>query len=438
MTAPLSPVPPPSTPPGTASDTPPGTASDTPTADASGRPWVERPSHQRWAEDRFARMIEFVLPSVLPGGGFAYLGGDGLPMPGRRPTLLLTARMTHVAGLASVLGIPGAGRLLDHGLSSLSGPFHDAEAGGWFGTLERDGRKTAYEHVHVVLAASSALAAGAPGAARLAALAAGVVEERFWDEEAGALRESFDATWGDPEPYRGANANMHAVEAFLALGDAADDDRWHARALRICERVVEHARSHGWLIPEHFDAQWRELPDYNRDDPDHPFRPYGATYGHSLEWARLLCGLHASPRVVTPAWVLEAAQALTRTALGAWGVDGREGLVYTVDWDGRPVSTVRLHWPVCEGIQATASLRAITGDEEWERWYRRLWDHAAAHFVTPTGSWVNELDEDFGEGGAVWPGRPDVYHAAGAYLAPLLPVWPFLTVAAAQRGLRRS
>ncbi|MFC7597099.1 AGE family epimerase/isomerase [Terrabacter sp. GCM10028922] len=399
-------------------------------------PWVERPTHRAWAAHRFSRMVEFVQPSVLPDGGFAYLAGDGSPMPGTEPSLLLTARMTHVAGLASALGIPGAGRLLAHGLASLDGPFHDAEAGGWFGTLARDGRKTAYEHVHVILAASSALAAGARGGAELAAEAARLVEERFWDEEAGALRESFDATWGDPEPYRGANANMHAVEAFLALGDALDENLWHQRALRICERLIDgHARVRGWLLPEHFDADWTELPDYNIDDPNHPFRPYGATCGHSLEWARLLCGLHASPRVVTPDWVLEAAIALTRSALGVWGVDGREGLVYTVDWHGRPVSTVRLHWPICEGIQATASLRALTGDREWEQWYRRLWDHAAAHFVDPTGSWVNELDEDFREGCSVWPGRPDVYHAAGAYLGPLLPVWPFLTVAARDHGL---
>ena len=413
------------------------TASAPSTNPADGVPWVERPSHRAWAVYRFGRMLEFVRPSVLPGGGFAYLAGDGSPMPGKEPTLLLTARMTHVAGLAAALGIPGAGTLLAHGITSLAGPFRDADRGGWFGTLARDGRKTAYEHVHVVLAASSALAAGAPGAPELVAEAAGVVEERFWDEEAGALRESFDATWGDPEPYRGANANMHAAEAFLALGDALDEDLWHQRALRICERIIHgHARARRWLIPEHFDADWAELPDYHVDEPDHPFRPYGATYGHSLEWARLLCGLHASPRVTTPGWVLDAAVALTRTALGGWGVDGREGLVYTVDWDGRPVSTVRLHWPVCEGIQATASLRALTGDDEWEQWYRRLWDHAAAYFVDDTGSWVNELDEDFREGSAVWPGRPDVYHAAGAYLAPLLPVWPFLTVAAREHGMR--
>ena len=405
----------------------------TPAAAAS---WIDRPAHRQWVLERFGRMVQFVLPSVLPGGGFAYLGGDGKPMPGREPSLLLTARMTHVAGLASVLGVPGSERLLEHGLLSLRTAFADEERGGWFGTLAHDGRKTAYEHVHVGLAAASAVTAARAGATvtgtdELARRATEVVEQRFWREDEGALSESYDAAWDDPEPYRGANANMHAVEAFLAVGDALDEDVWHHRALRICERIVHrHARERDWLLPEHFDDQWQELPDYNVDNPNDPFRPYGATYGHSLEWARLLCGLHASPRVETPEWVLESAQALSRRALSAWGVDGREGLVYTVDWDARPVSTVRLHWPVCEGIQATAQLGRLTGEPEWEQWYRRLWDHAATYFVDPTGSWVNELDEQMREGYAVWPGRPDVYHAAGAYLAPLLPAWPFLTVAA--------
>jgi mannose/cellobiose epimerase-like protein (N-acyl-D-glucosamine 2-epimerase family) len=407
-------------------------------ADTAAVSWMERPTHRLWAQERFARLIEFVLPSVLPDGGFAYLGGDGQPMPGREPTLLLTARMAHVAGVGSVVGVPGAERLLRHGLWSLAGPFRDEVEGGWFGTLARTGRKTAYEHVHVVLAAASALAAQSQGAdagdARALALeVTNVVEQRFWREEEGALCESWSATWDDPEPYRGANANMHGVEAFLAIGDALDEEVWHERALRICERIVHrHARARDWLLPEHFDDQWHELPDYNVDNPNDPFRPYGATYGHSLEWARLLCGLYASPRVETPDWVLESAAGLSRRALSAWGVDGREGLVYTVDWEGRPVSTVRLHWPVCEGIQATALLRTLTGDEEWERWYRRLWDHAATYFIDSSGSWVNELDEEMREGYAVWPGRPDVYHATGAYLAPSLPAWPFMTLAAAR------
>lgn len=398
----------------------------------TGSSWLDRPVHRRWAEHRFARMLEFVASSANPAGGFDYLGGDGSPLAGREPTLLLTARMTHVASVGSVFGLPGSGVLLEHGMASLRGAFHDDRSGGWFSTLHGGGRKTAYEHVHVVLAAASALAAGASGARGLADEATSVVLERFWDERAGALRESYSPTWDDPEPYRGANANMHGVEAFLAVGDATDDDEWHRRAMRICDRLINrHARARGWLVPEHFDASWAQQPEYNRDDPSHPFRPYGATYGHSLEWARLLCGLHASPRVDSPEWLLEGAAALSRTALDAWGLDGREGLVYTVDWRGRPVSTVRLHWPVCEGIQATASLHRLTGEARWETWYRRLWDHAARYFIDPNSSWINELDDTGGEGNAVWPGRPDVYHGGGAYLAPLLPPWPFLTVAAA-------
>jgi mannose/cellobiose epimerase-like protein (N-acyl-D-glucosamine 2-epimerase family) len=410
----------------------------TTTTSALGTPWVERPTHRHWAEERFARLVEFVQPSVLPGGGFAYLGADGKGMPGRDPSLLLTARMTHVAGIGSALGVPGAGRLLEHGLWSLAEPFRDEVNGGWFGGLDRGGRKAAYEHVHVILGGSSAVAAGADGAGALLADAADVVERSFWQEDEGALSESYSADWDDPEPYRGANANMHAVEAFLALGDAIDDDLWHERALRICDRIINgHARARDWLIPEHYDAQWNELPEYNADNPNDPFRPYGATYGHSLEWARLLCGLQASPRVPSPDWLLESAAALSRKALGAWGIDGREGLVYTVDWDTHPVSTIRLHWPVCEAIQATALLRGLTGEVEWEQWYRRLWDHAAAYFLDSKGSWINELDDDMREGHAVWPGRPDVYHATGAYLAPLLPAWPFMTVAAAtQSGSR--
>lgn len=399
-------------------------------------PWPHRAAHLAWTMERFGRMLEFVGDSALPGGGFAYLDGDRTPMSGRGATLLLTARMAHVASVGSVLGVPGAAPLARHGVESLLGAFHDDEHGGWFSTPDGGTRKTAYETVHVLLAAASTTVAHRDGAEvgdadALTRAVVDVVESRFWDEAQGALSESYAADWSDPEPYRGANANMHGVEAFIAIGDALDEDHWHERALRICERIVDrHTRARDWLLPEHYDADWVELPDYNRDTPNDPFRPYGATYGHSLEWARLLCALHASPRVSTPDWVLESAQALTRRALGAWGVDGREGLVYTVDWEGRPVSAIRLHWPVCEGIQATALLAGLTGDAEWEQWYRRLWDHAAAHFVRPDGSWVNELDDDFREGHEVWPGRPDVYHGAGAYLAPHLPASPFMTVAA--------
>ena len=199
------------------------------------------------------------------------------------------------------------------------------------------------------------------------------------------------------------------------------DAVWHRRGLAVADRIINAAaRDRGWLIPEHYSADWEVLPDYNRDEPLHPFRPFGATFGHSLEWARFLLVLDASPLVASPSWLPVAADGLTRRALdGGWEVDGRPGLVYTVDWDGHPVADVRLHWPVCEGIQTTAALVRATGNRTRESWYRRLWDHAARYFIDERATWRNELDDDMREAGRVWPGRPDVYHCAGALTLPL-------------------
>ena len=383
--------------------------------------WLDTPGHRAWLHQGLADVIAFALGSIRAEGGFHHLAGDGTPLPGRSPQLFLTARMAYTSALAVRQGVPGAGELLDHAMASLTGLHADAEHGGWLSEPGSVTPKMTYDHVHVGLAAATAAGVGHPAAPVVLEQVVEVVDTHLWDPASDTLRESFAPDWSDPEDYRGANANMHGLEAFLAMGVATGDAVWHRRGLAIAERLIHGAaRQHGWLLPEHFTPDWTPLPDYNRDEPLHPFRPYGATFGHSLEWARFLLQLDASPLVGSPAWLAESAEALTRRALdGGWGVDGRPGLVYTVDWDGTPVADVRLHWPVCEGIQAAAFLVRRTGDPHWEGWYRRLWDHAARWFVDERGTWRNELDDEMAEGGRIWPGRPDVYHCGGAYVTPL-------------------
>lgn len=379
--------------------------------------WLDDQGHRARLHAGLAAVLGFVAGSALPGGGFAYLGADGRPLPGRRPQLFLTARMGHTAALGAERGIPGSEHLLDHAVESLLGLHADAAHGGFHSEPGTVTRKMSYDHVHVGLAAAGALRVGHPRAATLLERVVDVVETRLWDKSTRSLYESFAPDWSDPEPYRGANANMHGTEAFLALGAVTGEAVWHERALAMAERIVDRAaRAHGWLVPEHYGPDWVERPDYNIDDPNHPFRPYGATPGHALEWARFLLGLAASALLPgpPPGWLEEAARRLTERALNAWGADGRPGLVYTVDWSGAPVSRLRLHWPVCEAIQTTGWLVRRTGEERWERWYRRLWGHAWRYFVDERGTWVNELDENLREAGTLWPGRPDVYHCGGA------------------------
>ena len=254
-----------------------------------------------------------------------------------------------------------------------------------------------------------------------------MIEQRFWEEETGRCRESWDAAWHADEPYRGANSNMHLVEAFLAAFDATGDRVWAERALRIAHFFVhEVAAPRDWRLPEHFTPDWQVVADYNTDDRAHPFRPYGVTVGHVLEWARLLVHVEAA-LPDPPSWLLADAEAMFAAAVArGWSVDGTEGFVYTLDYDDTPVVRSRMHWVVAEAISAAAVLGQRTGDERYEHWYRTWWDHAATYFVdTVQGSWHHELDPPLAPPpGGTWSGKPDVYHAYQATRLPLLPLAP--------------
>jgi mannose/cellobiose epimerase-like protein (N-acyl-D-glucosamine 2-epimerase family) len=379
-------------------------------------------------------LLAFARGARVPGG-FAWLDDRGRPDPDRGLHLWITARMTHVFGLAVLLGSRQDAELVDHGIDALATTFADPEHGGWWGEV-RDGRpagehKAAYEHAFVLLAASTARAAGRPGAAELWDAADAVVAGRFWAPEEGAFAEGFARDWGSQEAYRGANANMHMVEACLAAGDVSGDPAWAARALAAAEKLAGGvARAHGWRVVEHFDAGWRPLPDYNADRPRDPFRPWGVTPGHGLEWARLLVHLHAA-LPAPPAWLLEAAQGLADTALRDGWEEPAGGIVYTTGLDGRPAVRDRFHWVVAEGIGAAAVLHGATGEDRYAAWHRRLLDFARTHLADPEhGSWRHELDPDNRPAARTWQGRPDLYHAFQALLLGRLPLAPSLAGAA--------
>src|SRR5690606_350035 len=168
--------------------------------------------------------------------------------------------------------------------------------------------------------------------------------------------ESWDAGFTELEPYRGVNANMHTVEAYLAAADVTGDDAWLDRALRIAQRVVvDLAPQHAWRIPEHFDEAWQPLLDYNADSPADPFRPAGATIGHWLEWSRLalhvVAALEARGRAV-PEGLETGARSLFEAAVEeGWSVDGDDGFVYTAPFEGAAPASA------CTGSSPRRSVR---------------------------------------------------------------------------------
>lgn len=399
------------------------------------RTWPTLATHHDWLRRHADHLLTFGRASARPGGGAYWLDDDGRPDPSRGVHTWITARMTHVYSLGALLGIPGCAPIAQNAMAGLTGVLHDADHGGWYPSVAEDGAaapgKSCYDHVFVVLTAASACHAGIPGAPALFDEATRVLLDRFWDEQAGACVDLWDTAFEHPDPYRGANANMHGVEAMLSAAGLTGDDRWLDRAARVCGFFADAAEANGWRLPEHYDADWQVQLEHNRDRPADQFKPYGATIGHAFEWARLFVHLAASPAEVDSHRFVAAATALFEQAVAdGWAPDGRPGFVYTTDWEGRPVVADRLHWVVTEALGAASALFACTGDEAYADDYRAWWDHADRfHLDHARGSWFHQLDADNRPSASVWSGKPDLYHAFQAALIPTLPLYPMLAAA---------
>ena len=391
-----------------------------------------------WLDQECRRLLEFGRRVIHPVGGAAWLGEDGSPDLDRPVHTWITSRTVHVYALGTLLGVEGCPPIATAALDGLRTTLHDDTHGGWFGAVDADGApvgtgKSCYDHAFVMLAGSTALAAGLPGAEELLAEATHVFEEHFWDGGGGRVLDEWDRAWTAPVPYRGLNAAMHSVEAMLAVGDATGEALWHDRAARISQFVVDLATAYDGRLPEHFGPDWTPDLELNRDRPDDPFKPFGATVGHGLEWSRLLLHVEATLGTDAPAGLLGVSRLLfDRAVADGWHVDGAPGFVYTTDWQGVPVVRDRMHWVAAEGIAAAAALHRRTGERVFADRYAEWWSYVVEHVRdVERGSWHHELDAANRPQASVWPGKPDLYHAVQATLLPRLPLAPGLARAVA-------
>jgi len=347
--------------------------------------------------------------------------------------------MVHVYGLGVLQGVPGSRPIAQSALSGLTGSLRDKNHGGWYSSMSSDGHptsgKSCYDHTFVLLAATTAVQAELDGADELLTDAAEVFLGYFWDDAIGRCVDTWDSSFEQLDSYRGINANMHAVEAMLSVASLTSDVQWLERAARICGFVVDTASENGWRIPEHYDSSWQPVLDYNEGRPADPFKPFGATVGHALEWARLLVHLANSPVGIDRDALLDASRHLFDQAVtDGWASDGHDGFVYTTDWDGVPVVRDRFHWVTAEAIAAAAALYREHGDQVYADWYRRWWDYAATYHVDSVcGSWHHELDALNRPASAVWKGKPDLYHVFQAALVPGLPLYPMFACGLSHR-----
>lgn len=388
---------------------------------------IDTQENKTFLEQNVEALLTFGHRFPSPGGGSYYLGDDGSPWTDRPRETWITCRMAHVYSIGSMLGHAGSGALADAALKGLRGELRDKKNGGWYAGLTKDDEvlpsKQCYAHAFVILAATSALLAGREGAKELLDEALAIYDEKFWNEEEGLSCDIWNTEFTELDDYRGINANMHTVEAFLAVADATGNEVYRVRAGRIIDRVILWARQNNYRIPEHFTSDWQMDLEKNKEKPDDPFKPYGATPGHGIEWARLITQWATSTYGMdTPeanGYISDAVKLFDQAVSDAWNADGEPGIVYTTDWEGRPVVHDRMHWTLAESINTSAVLYRVTGNQQFADWYATFMEYLDTKVLDHVhGSWFHQLDEHNHLKETVWPGKSDIYHALQAMLIP--------------------
>ena len=374
-------------------------------------------------------LINFGKRFPSEGGGAYYLGDDGTPWTDRPRETWITCRMAHVYSIGALLGYEWCRKTAAEAFRGLKGELKDRKSGGWFSGVTADGAcmpdKMCYAHAFVILAGTSGVLAGVEGAGEILEEALKIYDEKFWDESQGLAVDTWNTEFEKLDSYRGLNANMHTVEAFLAVADATGDEKYRERAGRIINRVIGWAQDNSWRIPEHFTREWKADTECNKDNPADRFKPYGATPGHGIEWSRLICQWAAATYPSSEAdRYFDIAQKLYDRAIeDAWNADGAPGIVYTTDWEGRPVVHDRMHWTLAEAINSSAVLYRITENEKYAQQYSEFLQYLEEKVHDRVnGSWFHQLNSVNEVIGTVWPGKSDLYHAFQATLIPYSPV----------------
>jgi mannose/cellobiose epimerase-like protein (N-acyl-D-glucosamine 2-epimerase family) len=354
--------------------------------------------------EHIAQTMAFYHPHAIdPAGGFFhYFKDDGTIYDRSHRHLVSSTRFVVTYALAAIEF--GNAEYLDaarHGLRYLREVHRDPHTGGYAWTI-RDGQPEdrtnhAYGVAFVLLAYSTAYKAGIGEAAAWMEETWRLLEQHYWDADAGLYSDEADAGWHF-SGYRGQNANMHMCEAMLAAYQASDEPHYLERALALADHVTRRqaAKADG-LVWEHYDADWNIDWDYHRDDPKHLFRPWGFQPGHQTEWAKLLMIMEPLllERGREEPWLLPTATHLFDTALARAWDNGHGGICYGFAPDGSICDDDKYFWVQAESLAAAALLHARTGAAVYDDWYEKLWAYSWQHFVDHRyGAWYRILTRD--------------------------------------------
>ena len=204
------------------------------------------------------------------------LDAEHRPLPPQRYRAMACARQLYL--FSSHLHLPGAAERAAALFRSLQRHFHDAEHGGWYYSIDAEGRpldrrKDLYTHAFIVFACAhywGQVKEALVGSTLDAALA--IVATRFVRED-GLYEACLAEDWTTLNTGPLQNPLMHLAEAFLQVLAVREDADTQQSLLQLCTALQTH-----FVDPAH--GTMLEKP---RGAVDNWFEP-----GHQFEWFYLL------------------------------------------------------------------------------------------------------------------------------------------------------
>ncbi|MBJ9974770.1 AGE family epimerase/isomerase [Pseudomonas sp. S75] len=264
------------------------------------------------------------------------LDDEHRPLPVQRYRAMACARQLFL--FSSRIHEPGAAERAAALFRSLQRHFHDAEHGGWFYSIDADGkpldrRKDLYTHAFIAFACAHYWGqVREPLVASTLDAALAVIAERFARDD-GLYEAVLDEDWSDLGAGALQNPSMHLAEAFLQVLAVREDPSVQAALTGLCTALLTH-----FIDPDH--GVMLEKP---RTAVDNWFEP-----GHQFEWFYLL---ETSP--LLHGGTLHAA--ITRAFEQAEQLGVRDSAVLaSLTLDGQVVDATQRIWAQAEYLRALA------------------------------------------------------------------------------------
>lgn len=353
--------------------------------------------------------MDFYHPRCIdPSGGFYHFFKDDGSVydPSQRHLVSSTRFVFNYAMAYRQFNRADYFQQVEHGIAFLRHAHRNPVTGAYAWLLDwkagdakiLDDTNHCYGLAFVLLAYAHALMAGMEVARSYIAETVQLMEEKFWLPQHGLYADQADANWQSVDGYRGQNANMHACEAMIAAYQATGDKVLLQRAYTLADAITQRqaAQADG-LIWEHYDSQWNIDWQYNLNDPENLFRPWGFQPGHFTEWAKLLVLLdgYASDIDAPCDWLLPCAENLFQQALNTAWDEKHGGICYGFAPDKKICDGHKYFWVQAESFAAAACLARRTGKADYWTWYDKIWAYSWTHLVDHQhGAWYRILSQD--------------------------------------------